>query len=244
MLNANKDSQGNDSGDEPIEKATFSEEQDMVEFEVKNARDDFASDSESESESEGKVSDGDDEDTQTDKTDTQSDSESEGEINSSQEPEGDRRRPRSVVEKDTHSKDNRRESVEDKLDSLSTTLSVMQDMMLKKGFFEIETNEKQKRRKKNSGRVSVSDFVMEASQPSASETTIYQNTVEPVDDTNELDVDPEISFKLKRLRESTSSEEQDQIDTSDELIEHDFVDKDHGWKDKDQPQRRHADRED
>lgn len=64
---------------------------------------------------------------------------------------------------------------------------------------------------------------------SNSETTIYKNAVDQVLDkgTDEqqyehMEVDSEINFKLKRLpdRESTSSE--DQIDTSDELLEVDI----------------------
>ena len=111
---------------------------------------------------------------------------------------------------------------EDQLSEVSLTLQVMQEMMIKKGLFN-EFEEKLARdrehgalpkRKASGGN---EEFNLDNS---SSDMTIYkeavgkQSTVESV-------VDPEITFKLNEDGRwgSSSSEEQDGIDTSDELMD-------------------------
>ena len=108
--------------------------------------------------------------------------------------------------------------MEDKLDSLSSSLKLMQDMMTEKGFFKDNRSNK-KKSKGQKGKSNKNDLL---SQTSSSETTIYKNAVKRIDTG-----DPEISFNLKQKRDSSSSE--DSIDTSDELIE---IETDHDIHDK------------
>ena len=113
--------------------------------------------------------------------------------------------------------------MDDKIEKLSDALLVMQDMMLKKGVF--EPQQEMGKSIKPTGKNKQGNKV-DKSSGSSSVTTIYQNSVEKV---LELRVvpqqlilrnDPEISFKTTHLRDSTSSE--DQVDTSDELIDIDL----------------------
>ena len=133
-------------------------------------------------------------------------------------------------------KNKERRSLKDQLDQVSSTLQVMQEMMIKKGIFnEFEEQQKGARSKggptpkrKASGGKSQSfqdnENKTEASViESNSETTIYKEAVLERS-TVETIVDPEISFKVNTeveqegaRRGSSSSEEP--IDTSDELMD-------------------------
>ena len=112
----------------------------------------------------------------------------------------------------------------------------MQDMMKKKEFFdpEGENNQSKSRKVGNSNRSN-----REKSEYSISNTTIYHNAVEKAQPENEsnhiqqMEVDSEITFQLNRLRENMSSE--DQIDTSDELINDVNVDDISGHQHDDNP---------
>ena len=117
----------------------------------------------------------------------------------------------------TVSKQPRRQSVEDKVEELSSTVREMRELMREKGILE-EFQHKQKNKSGNNRK--------DESLTSTSETTIYQEAVHQeqlnsstadtvVMDTTEVVVDPEITFKGKRI--SSSSDEP--IDTSDELID-------------------------
>ena len=102
----------------------------------------------------------------------------------------------------------KRKSMEQKLDCLSNSLMSLRDIMMEKGFFETKghDNGNSKSGKKGEGSLISPE----------SEVTVYRNAVEFVEDK----VDMEISFNVHKYRESTSSEEQ--IDTSDEILEVDF----------------------
>ena len=137
------------------------------------------------------------------------DSEEEGELKDDNPEEEPLVRPVQVKRKVI--KAARRRSVEDKVDELSTTVLAMQEMMQEKGILE---EFKSKIKKKGELDTSVSD------------TTIYKEAVRQeseltrpeessIVETIETLVDPEITFKEKRI--SSSSDEP--IDTSDELLD-------------------------
>ena len=103
----------------------------------------------------------------------------------------------------------KRQSVEEKLDCLTSTFASMQDIMIKKGWLDL-SNDKDKEKGKN---VNESEPNENSSGENMSEAMIYHNALDKV---VTMDIgDPEVSFKLNRLRESTSSEEPN--DTSDDL---------------------------
>ena len=105
-------------------------------------------------------------------------------------------------------------SMEEKLDTLTNTLQVMQEMMIKKGFFEDGKNDTAAKKTKK-GKKSVNSHL-----GSGSDVTVYKNAVEfvePVANETELRVDKDIVFKRRKERMSSSSEEP--IDTSDEMFD-------------------------
>ena len=134
-------------------------------------------------------------------------------------------------------KKKKRESLQAKLDDVSSTLKVMQEMMIKKGFFHDEDQDERSRKtdrgqkkKKQDKHESGKSISNESNAQCFShlETTIYKEVLvlegnnsilQPPED-RESDrievVDKEISFHIKR-KDSTSSD--DQIDTSDELLD-------------------------
>ena len=105
-----------------------------------------------------------------------------------------------------------RRSVEDQLSSMSHTLSAMKELLMKKGIMDLPDHTHSKRKSTGAG---TKQKVL--NNQSNSDTTIYQNVLEKVDENeaNQIVVDPEISFKK---RDSSSSEE-GRIDTSDEMME-------------------------
>ena len=110
------------------------------------------------------------------------------------------------------------QSMEKKLDTVTSTLQIMQQMMQEKGFFTDPT--------KNSGTDNKGKDI--SSNSAVSETTIYGNAVKRItlskDGNQEItdEDDPEITLNIKKNRDSSSSEER--IDTSYELMEVDFND--------------------
>ena len=109
-----------------------------------------------------------------------------------------------------------RESMEKKLDTLSSSLQVMQELIVENGLL---SSKQRKRSGQNSkGNVSFNSL-------GDSETTIYRDAIPPVDLTDqrnaveqfEIPVNAEITFSVKNNRQSSSSE--DKIDTSDEMID-------------------------
>ena len=119
-----------------------------------------------------------------------------------------------------------RMSVDEKLDSLTDTLKVMQDMMLKKGFYDQDpewVNAKGSRKdgrkpEKRKGK----DCDNNKGKQYESETTVDHNLLRKGNEEEQTFVyhcdpdDPEILLRQNN-RESTSSE--DQIDTSDEIVD-------------------------
>ena len=115
-----------------------------------------------------------------------------------------------------------RPSVEDKVDELSSTVKAMQEIMREKGLLE-EFEKSQNKRKKKSTKEKRSHHHRSSKDNNAceseeenSDTMIYQEAVK-ADELECQETDPEISLKLNSKRESTSSE--DQIDTSDEILD-------------------------
>ena len=107
-----------------------------------------------------------------------------------------------------------RPSVEDKVDELSSTVRAMQEMMKEKGILEeFQHSIKSKKKKKNKKQNSHAG----ESEDENSDTTIYQEAMKGDNNFNE-DADPEVSFKPPSQRRISSSDE-DQIDTSDELLD-------------------------
>ena len=117
-------------------------------------------------------------------------------------------------------------SVEDQVEELSSTVKVMQDMMREKGILEEfqkgtsldKRNKEKEKRKSQKGKPN----------DSVSDTTIYEEAVEhdksydnEIGQNTELVVDTDISFKLngKQTKGCESSLSEDQIDTSDELMD-------------------------
>ena len=123
----------------------------------------------------------------------------------------------------SHQNRDRRQSVEDKLDTLTDTLKVMQNMMIKKGFFD-EDKPKAKKKGKTTRKSRGKNIELNECNKSDSRTTIYQNILQKKGNDGEPvffsdPEDPEVQFKQNQVRESTSSEDRDQADTSDELMD-------------------------
>ena len=118
----------------------------------------------------------------------------------------------------------RRSSVEARLDTMSSTLLAMKDILLQHGLL----NQGEKQNKANSNKKARQDETgKEDLDVSVSETMIYRKALDKVE-TTEVLVDPEIAFKMREgrdlldsppedKRQSSSSDEK--IDTSDELMD-------------------------
>ena len=197
------------------------------------ARAEFASDPETEAEGVDKDSS----DSETEELDYEHlDTDIENTADYASEPESGELASESEEEKNTEicaistKKKASRSSVEDRLDSMSNTLMAVQELLLKNGLAgDVATSkgdEKAKNnkpsKKRNSG---VENTVI--SQDSSSEMTNYHNALEKINEASkEINVDPEITFKVvekldvtrkEKNRDSSSSE--DRIDTSDEMID-------------------------
>ena len=133
------------------------------------------------------------------------------------------------VKNQTERKKSKRASItkmESKIDSLSNSLQVLQEFMMKqqkeKQGNALVTVSKGKKTDKNS-QSAKTGMVTEVSQ---SDMTIYQNFLEKIDDNNdgqinEVQVDPEITFKKGKQTKRDSSSSEDHVDTSDDMIEMD-----------------------
>ena len=126
-------------------------------------------------------------------------------------------------------KHDQRRSVEDKIDTLNSTVLNLQNLMKDRGFFDKpstssnSTRDKKRRSKSRDRGKDTSDHC--SATGTSSNTAIYNNAVQFQDELvrfeHEQQVDKEISFRVKN-RDSSSSE--DKIDTSDELMEIDLSD--------------------
>ena len=99
---------------------------------------------------------------------------------------------------------------QDRLDTMSSTLLAMKELMVQSGLTGrlMETNHKADK----PGTV--------CTEGTSSETTIYQNVLEKANPQNFVEVvDAEISFKVNNKDANLSSSSEERIDTSDELLE-------------------------
>ena len=204
----------NSVNEQNLDKTVFHEDDDTIEFKVECGNDDFGNE----------TSDGSDDDHNSEDED--------GEIHD----ESERGEPE-VVMSDTGSKSNdcepegkkRKRSVNDQIESLTSAVVTMQNMMMQKGFYSMSqlqpSTSKQGKNVRDllNPKVPENGYTQEINDGTNSETTIYHNAVKKaaVLNENEDEEDSEISFKLKWLRDSTSSEEQG--DMSDEMVETDIV---------------------
>ena len=110
-------------------------------------------------------------------------------------------------------------SVEDCLDQLTNSVQAMQEMMMIQ-----QTNQRQEdkdtRKMKRSQTEEKKNEGNQTNDGNESDTTIYQNILNKTPQKEEIRVDSEITFNETRMRDSTSSE--DQINTSDELMDVDI----------------------
>ena len=201
-------------------KIVFQEEQDTVQFEVEN--DEF----------ENEVSDG--------EPDHDSEGE-EGEINDDNESEVaeemEQAQGTKIIQNEDQDIDQecekqgsdtmKRKSVHDQIETLTSAVVSMQNLMMQKGFFsenptvQPDMSQRSKKGKNVERGLDQQIMINEQNDGTNSETTIYHNAVQKdIGSTETVEVDQEISFKLNRLRDSTSSEEQG--DTSGETMETEF----------------------
>ena len=113
----------------------------------------------------------------------------------------------------------KRQSLQDQTGSLSSSLHEMQQLFMEGGILKAsKAKAKMKDRDVVQDRRSHSRSAGKLTISSNSEATIYDCAV-PLGDDFEQEVDTEITFNLSKKRDSSSSEDQDKVDTSDELIE-------------------------
>ena len=122
--------------------------------------------------------------------------------------------------------------MEQKIDDLTSSLKIMQDMMMKRGLLDEQTSkeshgQRQKTQKtevnpkgkKDSNGVDVATLVN-----SESDTTIYHKVVMPESTTQSQEkdyreVDSEVTFKIVKEGQRVSTSSEEQIDTSDEMLD-------------------------
>ena len=212
------------------EKVTFEEDGELIDMETNDggaAAQEFKSDDEEE----GEVSSDDEQDSDDEAEGQHSDRAEEiSENEQSQdsmaettecseiepEPESNHSTPQKKKKKQKKKVYNDRRSfieMENKIDSLADSVKIMQEMLLQ------QTTQKKNEKQKTAKTTSNDEHEID------SDTTIYQNILDKVSVNNlkDIQVDNEISFKANRSRESTSSE--DQIDTSDDLMDTDVHEK-------------------
>ena len=133
--------------------------------------------------------------------------------------EGRQKRIKSKVVRVDNNRSNKRQSIEEKLEQMSSTLEVMKEFFLSQNAKTTPTKGEGKS-KNSTGK--------HFTQNTNSDTTIYKNALDSgINVTENIDDDPEITFKVQQQpddefnksahRNSSSSE--DRIDTSDELME-------------------------
>ena len=222
-----------DENDPSMDTAQFDEGDNMVIIAVRDkAREEFLSGSESDQSSDDDESD---EEGEADRSMEDQSGDQSGNNNQSRrtdqqtdesEPEPDpspMKRP-----KKKKNKKSKRNSMEATLADLSSTLKVMHGVMVKKGLFDDEQDKpvspaSTKRRDRNGELISVEESI--------SDTTIYRAAVEmedanvettgnkDYDNEDRMIIDQEVSFKLNQSnRDSSSSDDQIEVDTSDEQI--------------------------
>ena len=237
QLNANEDRQSDlEDGELELNADTvqFEEEENEIQMQVR-ASQDFESDDDTDSEVEEEAtslspSEG------SESEDSQSEKETHRDGSSAEDYDYESQNS-SVKQTNRRNKNKKRQSVEDKLDTLSQAVTSLQSMMVKKGFFDspakkVMHNTRKKKSANSKGGNTPKKGEKLGLDGSNSETTIYQNAVEFMEVDTEYNVekekekgkfcdtdDPEITFKV-RQRDSTSLE--DQVNTSDELMEIDI----------------------
>ena len=131
----------------------------------------------------------------------------------------------------------KRQSMEEKLESLQSSVMAMQELLMKhQGMTRKEKQQNLKQKEVGIRSKTKSPYNknkgIDTVISNTSETTVYHNLLSKVDENSlnnelpqpmDIEEDQEISFKMKPQRNSSSSE--DQIDTSDELIEIDINEK-------------------
>ena len=128
----------------------------------------------------------------------------------------------------SRSKKSKRCSLENKIDSLQTSMKAMEQLLLQQDMVEKQNPRREITPSTSKGRVHKGKDHEDNQQlvESESELTIYHNALQKVNNTKSKQmgnievVDAEISFKRRKQHDSSSSEEQ--INTSDELIEVDI----------------------
>ena len=113
----------------------------------------------------------------------------------------------------------RRDSMEQKLDTLSSSVHALQQMLLKQQERESDNNKK-KKEGKTDRKQGKTDLLS-----SNSETMIYHNALNKISECDQGDqgstiqVDDEIAFHKDRVKNRDSSSSEDKMDTSDEMFE-------------------------
>ena len=190
------------------EKVHFVEGDNQVDFEVHNEESESPSDGEASTSEESDVEDG-----EVNESDLNHDYSESEEASTSTGSKG-----RTFKKKSKTGSERR--SLEAKLDEVTSSLHWMQQLMKRKGLFDEEqvASADGKSERKRSKMCKNKAKQGEPTSESYSETTIYHEAVMPDDKVNKIQVDDEVSFKVpENNRNSTSSE--DQIDTSDELLD-------------------------
>ena len=126
--------------------------------------------------------------------------------------------PPEFAEPQSEEKTKAKESMEEKIDNLSRNLLVMQKLMFQKGIFDEEKTGKIKRAMQQQEQSNInenreSNVVRNQVATSGSVTTVYDNTLQFVQEGKELDTIPVIEKRV-----SSSSDEAEQIDTSAEML--------------------------
>ena len=196
-------------------QATFEEGDEMIQMQVQASDGELDSDEDSDSSEDENEDDqstmGSDNESVNQQSEEESNNnhtQSEAETNEMDEEEIERRQK--YRKKKKQAKQERRANMEQKLDTLSTTLQAMQEMMAQNGML----------KNKNSA----GTLKNTVNSDNESDTTIYQAAVnkaqneQTVDSGFQIRVDPEITFNVHDEKRNSSSPD-DWIDTSDELME-------------------------
>ena len=196
-----------------VQPVLFQEDGDIVEMQIERNGQDFASDAEPDSD---RGTDSQHDTTQSDSDDSQSVSSEQGAEQSAEEARSARSSDRGASASPARAHRSHRRSMEDKLDSLSSSLQEMRALMMDRGMLETPRPMKNKRPTDRGKRSST----VKNSTVSDSVTTIYENVVPLAPEAQQQGLefeDPEITLNIKSNRVSSSSDEP--VDTSDEMID-------------------------
>ena len=204
--------------EEDTERAQFIEDGNRIEMEMRNTEQatDSGAETESESEQENNLPSQHSSDGEIDYT-APTTSQSDNSVSNLEDDEEDynKKHRRKTKKRD---RDAKRRSMEDKIDSLSNSLKTLQSLIKEKGILDDKEKDGLKSKERNKskrGMVTNNTKGQDVENDVHSETMVYQNAVE-FEQGTEVVIDEEISFKRKN-RESSSLE--DQVNTSDEIIE-------------------------